>query len=219
MTLRQPLLPSLLALLVLVGTSTAHADPVRLTPVVLGELVDRSPIDGGNLELFIRAQNVALGPSAETRVFYEFSLAGVAMTPSASATFAAIRAEPFSECAALIPCPELGSVEIYGYAGDGAVTLADYDAGTLLGSVTPVPLQGQRLSLDISAFVRTLLSDGSRFAGIALRTGSQGGAGFRDAEVAEVGVVPEPSTLALIATGLVGYAGRHWRRQKLSRLR
>ena len=211
MTLSKLLLPSHLALLLLAGGSTAHADPVRLTSVVVGELVDRAPIDAGNLERFMGAQNVALGPSAETRVFYEFSLAGVAMTPAESVRFAAIRAEPFSECASLSPCPELGSVDIYGYAGDGAITLADYDAGTLLGRVAPVPLQGRRLSLDISLFVRTLLSDGRPFAGIALRTVSQGGAGFRHAEV---GVVPEPSTLALIVTGLVGYAGRHWRRRK-----
>ena len=171
-----------------IGRSAA-ADPIVTKPTASGEFVDRSPIDGAGLEFFVGSQNVALGPSAETRVFYEFSLAGVTVKRSEFATFSITRSEPFSECASLSPCPELSRMDVFGYVGDGVITLADYTAGTFLGSVTEVPLEGRSLKVDVTSFVSGLLSKGDGFAGIALRPGSQGGAGFREATF---GVVPDP---------------------------
>ena len=202
----------LAALVVLSMGRSAAADPIVIRPTVIGELVDRPPIDGAGLEFFLGAENVALGPSAETRVFYEFSLVGVRMKPGEFARFSVTRTEPFSECGSLSPCPELNRVDVYGYTGDGAITVDDYAAGTFLGSVTEVPLEGRSLKVDVTSFISGLLSEGNAFAGIALRPGSQGGAGFHEATL---NVVPEPSTLVLVATAALGCIGRRqWRRRQ-----
>jgi hypothetical protein len=204
----------LAALVVLSTVRSATAEPIVIRPTAIGELVDRSPIDGAGLELFLGAENVALGPSAETRVFYEFSLAGVTMKRSEFATFSVTRRQPFSECASLSPCPELNRIDVYGYTGDGAITVADYTGGTLLGSVTEVPLEGRSLKVDVTSFISGLLSEGNAFAGIALRPGSQGGAGFHEPTL---NVVPEPSTLVLVATAALGCIGRRQWRRRLER--
>lgn len=197
------------AVLVFSIPSTASADPIVLMPTAVGEIV----AEAAGLRLVPGAQNVALGPSAETRVFYEFALAGVTMTRGELARFSVARTQPFSECAALNPCPELQRIDIFGFSGNGEVTLADYAAGTLLGSVAAIPTEGHRFTFDVTSFMSGLLSQDQPFAGIALRPGSQGGAGFSDARLT---VVPEPSTLALAASAAVGLLGRQYRRRRHS---
>ena len=198
---------------VLFTARSATADSIVIRPAAIGELVDRRPIDGADLQLFPGAENLALGPSAETRIFYEFSLAGVTLKQREFATFSVTRGEPFSECSSLSPCPELKRIDVYGYTGDGAIHLPDYASGTFLGSVTEVPLEGGRLTVDVTTFIAGLLSGGHAFAGIALRPGSEGGAAFHDATL-NPDPVPEPSTFVLVATAALGcMRRRQWRRR------
>jgi hypothetical protein len=127
MTRKPGFIALLAALIVLSMGRSATADPIR--PTAFGEFVDFSPIDGAELQFFPGAESVALGPSGEARVVYEFSLAGLTLKQSGFATFSATRSQPFSECGSLSPCPELDRIDIFGYAGDGAITFTDYTAG------------------------------------------------------------------------------------------
>ena len=96
------------------------------------------------------------------------------------------------------------TVAIYGYGNaDGAITGDDYNAGTLLGTLTlPVNLgYGQDAFFDATDFVRNVPGE---FFGFNLRTDS-GGDTFSSLEYnygkpsrLVVTVVPEPSTCALL---------------------
>jgi hypothetical protein len=179
----------------LVASSRAYADPIVLRPISFTEIVDDAPVDG----LILRqaaAQNVALGPGAETRVLYEFALRPLRSTPLSPVLFSAVRGpDVFSECARLNPCPDLTRLNIYGFRGNGSITLADYDAGTLLGSVTAFPERGGTINLDVTTFISGLLSGDSDFAGVALRPGSFGALEFSSAQLS---ATPEPGSLTLL---------------------
>jgi hypothetical protein len=109
------------------------------------------------------------------------------------------------------------TVAIYGYGNaDGAITGDDYNAGTLLGTLTlPVNLgYGQDAFFDATDFVRNVPGE---FFGFNLRTDS-GGDTFSSLEYnygkpsrLVVTVVPEPSTYALLVmtgTGALWFARR-----------
>jgi len=186
----------------LLGVSAiVQADPVVLRPVSFLEIVDEAPIDGRFLRDAV-AQNVALGPSAETRVFYQFALPALRSALPTTWFFSVKRgSDVFSECASLSPCPDLTRVNIFGYAGTGSITLADYNAGSLLGSVTRIPERGGTISLDVTNFISGLLSANSDFGGVVLRPGSLGALEFTDAQIA---ATPEPGSLTLLT--LAGFA-------------
>jgi len=62
-------------------------------------------------------------------------------------------------------------VAIHGYPGDGLAALADFGAGTLLGTheVLPAGLQTEPFTLDVTAFVSHLLASGGTVAGFNVR--------------------------------------------------
>jgi len=195
----------------LVGASRAQGDPiVILKPIAFTELLDFAPIDGGSLEQ-AQAQNVALGPGAESRVFYQFPLPPLRPKPRSPVVFTATRdSGVFSECALLSPCPDLTRVDIYGFASNGLTTLADYDAGTFLAAVTSIPKRGQAIDVDVTAFISGLLGQ-TDFAGFVLRPGSAGALGFSGAQLS---ATPEPGSLSLLTIAAIGAIGRQWQSRR-----
>jgi hypothetical protein len=189
---------------VLLIVTTARGDPVILRPAASIEIVDPAPIDGLDVRLEI-SENVALGPGAETRVFYEFALPALrsSRTPVVFSVFR--RLDEFSECASLAPCPDLTRLNLFGYAGTGAITAADYNAGTLLASVSPLAGRGHTIRVDVTDFVGGLLATDAGFAGFVLRPGSIGALGVTEARLA---ATPEPGSLALLAVGSIGALAR-----------
>ena len=134
----------------------------------------------------------------------EFSLAGVT-GPIASSVLTlsgGIKSGP-------LPLPAQFSV--YGYAGDGAVTPDDFNAGAFLGNVlwdgSPT------LSINVTSFTQGLISSGTPWLGINLRMAAQTpGESFADFDsvtnrpVLTVVPVPEPSTALLLAPALLWLA-------------
>jgi hypothetical protein len=98
-----------------------------------GEGVDFAPIDGSDLDLVVASpQIVPLGPSAETRVFYQFAVPRLGLGGRPVMLSLTRGTDELSECASLAPCPALTRLDIFGFLGTGTVTLADYNAGSLL---------------------------------------------------------------------------------------
>ncbi len=180
---------------VLAAAITADADPVVLRPASFVEIVDPAPIDGLNLRGEI-AQNVALGPGAETRVFYEFELQGL-RSAHPPVVLHVHRTRPgFSSCADLSPCPDLTHFDIFGYAGNGAADLSDYNRGLFLARFDTLP--GHSFNLDVTGFVVGLRGANVDFAGFAVHPASRGAMELSDARLA---ATPEPGSLSLLTVG------------------
>jgi hypothetical protein len=118
---------------------------------------------------------------------------------------------------------------VYGYSGDGIVTLEDATAGTiLLGQLPPSNTGNGPRSLDVSSFVSSLLASGASFAGFVLRFPIEEAyiAPFNGGTInistnftqwtdlsstvkpqLAVTLVPEPQTWTLLAAGLLMLAG------------
>jgi hypothetical protein len=197
--------------ILLLASSRAHADQIVLRPISFAEIVDDAPIDGMVLRRET-AQNVALGPGAETRVFYQFPLTPVLSMSFSSVHFFATRGlDVFSDCARLVPCPDLTRVNIYGFRANESITVADYEAGTLLASLTAIPERGFPINLDVTRFISGLMSGDSDYAGIVLRPGSSGALEFSDAYLL-ASPTPEPGSLTLLT--IAGFAAIARKRRK-----
>ena len=192
----------------LLTASAVCADPIVLRPAASIEFVDFAPVDGLGLESFV-SENIALGPGAESRVFYEFALDPLRDAPRPVVFSVVRRLEEFSECALLAPCPDLTRLDVFGYEGTGAITAAAYNAGTRIASISALPGRGHTLQVDVTDFVSGLLAGNAGFAGFALRAGSIGALGTSDARLS---ATPEPASLTLLALGSVGAFGRMRRR-------
>lgn len=109
-------------------------------------------------------------------------------------------------------------MSIQGYSGSGTVTLDDFHqsnywnlggAGALTGSYLPA----KEIDLDVTAFVDSLLSSGSDFAGFRLHpsNGTPNGPTrlslFRPTPDTSAPSLPEPSSLLLGMFGVLGVVG------------
>ncbi|NUR55383.1 MAG: hypothetical protein HOQ29_13125 [Acidobacteria bacterium] len=196
-----------IAVVVVLAATSARADPIVLRPAASIEIVDPAPLDGAGLRLEV-SENVALGPGAETRVFYEFAIPALRATRSPIVFSVFRRLDEFSECASLVPCPDLTRLDLFGYAGAGAITAAAYNAGVLLASIAALPGRGHTIRVDVTGFVNGLLAEHGGFAGFALRPGSIGALGASEARLS---ATPEPGSRTLLAIGALGALARRGR--------
>jgi len=107
------------------------------------------------------------------------------------------------------------ALSLYGYRGDGTLTLADFAAGTHLIAGFHVP--GAGLDLDVTAFVNEAIVRGYEFIGLNLRQDSMTMAGivqYRPSHleiIDDTSSIPEPSPVWLM--GLSAVALRRLRRR------
>lgn len=117
-------------------------------------------------------------------------------------------------------------IAAHGYAGDGSISLSDFSHDGFVDGVALTPFGSYWVPFDATSFVESLLSGGQPFAGFNLRedpaTPSNPGIVFFGLALpggeprltidVESRVVPEPVTLSLFGTGLVGLAFARRRR-------
>lgn len=152
------------------------------------------------------------GHAGVNRSALEFSLAGIgAGSNIGSATFSVqSRGTAVSG----------GVFQFYGYSGDGAITTADATQTFNLISSTPT-LGGQPLyTVDVTAFIQSLVNSNATYAGILIKLAVEGGFTGNDLVSREFGSandaprlvvnftegqrVPEPASLALLGIALAG---------------
>ena len=115
-----------------------------------------------------------------------------------------------------------GSLGIFGYVGNGAADVSDFEAGVFLSSVDvssfpPLSSVNTYISFDVTPFVKQRVSNGDSFASFGIRALNRGAASLSDTtsprliietEVAEP--VPEPTTIlgSITAIGVAGLLKR-----------
>jgi hypothetical protein len=121
------------------------------------------------------------------------------------------------------------SSELLGYYGNGVVTQSDMIAGNVIQEFFPE--EESFIELDVTQFISELINDSSSYAGFTFRIKNDFQQGifanvFFAGELSSgsnmnpqwtpkliITTVPEPSTLAIFALGIIGLASRRFNKQ------
>jgi hypothetical protein len=144
--------------------SSARADLLSLSFATIATAVDTGQQDGifdlfalSNLGSLINSGFTSFSTAAE---FHLSSVPAGAILNSATLT-SLISNIPFENCPAF--CVDR-SIEVLGYAGDGAIQLADFGNGGVVGS-SVIGVGNINPAHDVTSFINGLRSSGTAFAG------------------------------------------------------
>jgi len=178
------------AVLALVLPALAVAAPASadrdLDPAIRGIAVDGNPRNGVPESTAVDFFGVMFRSAREDRAFAEFDITSQQI-PVISATFNSGVMDWDSTGSA--------SMELWGYVGDNAITLADWSSGDELIESFQNGLD-QPFSIDVTDYVNDRVAAGDPIVGFALRqTSSQLGRKYWAPQT--LSIVPEPSATAL----------------------
>lgn len=185
----------------------ASASVVDATLTAAATAVDLGPQDG----VFDAFTPLNFG-SVNNNGFTSFRTA-VEFDLSAVPTGAVVNAATLTTFANVNDGPR--EIALYGYAGDGSISLADFSLGSLVASATVNPVAGlQTVIFDATAFLDTLVAGNATFAGFNLREDpansvNLGVMGFMELPARlsigfTVGAVPAPPAIWLFTSGALG---------------
>ena len=210
------------AAVALVAVSPASAASIPLTAVVSDRGIDTLPRDGVFNMVFLNptVTQITTPPlgdvSSEERTAVEFDLSAIA----AGSTITSVMLQLNPQAGGMNLGLSAGEVgEVHGYAGDGAITVADMIAFGQVGTIAgPTPNGAVTIGLSV-AWLQALIDASSSHAGLmfkgvdgptAVTFGFAAAGGSIPAasrptlliETLDATPVPEPATLWLIGAGL-----------------
>ncbi|HOX39304.1 MAG TPA: PEP-CTERM sorting domain-containing protein [Candidatus Brocadiia bacterium] len=152
-------------------------------------------------DMLVRLQTIF---DFEQRPLMEFPLSAI----PAGSTINSVGLLLYGQSATALLC------QLYGYAGDGVLTLGDEQASDLLASFSPMTGPNPPITVPPS-FIQGLINNGDPYAGFVIRAimpdpvnfwFSETSDGFSPTLVVDYTPVPEPGSIALIGLGAVGLA-------------
>jgi hypothetical protein len=223
------------------GTSLeAKAASFTFLPATIFEVMDEGRYDNSNFDglgdVVFPASDfsiiaVARGTLGEVRSFTEFNIGSFSLAPNTVISRAVLQTKIFTFSLTSdhgIETPtNPGSLDVFGYIGNGTAEASDFETGVFLNSVdVSSSSAGDLLNFDVTRFVNQRVRNGNAFAGFGIRTLNFGGLFLENnssqgipprlivetADVAEP--VPEPTTIfgSALALGVGGWL----KRKKLS---
>jgi hypothetical protein len=145
-----------------------------IDPPVDFEVLDFQPFDGvGDSGPWSAFNTVGLGTEGDDRELAEFDISGIVVPDGEEVVEATYEVQITSILVSGLGV-ESGNtpdqLSVYGYAGDGVDSMADFQAGEYLSSAdTSNPFVGQIVRFDVTSFLSEMLGRKEPFAGLAIR--------------------------------------------------
>ncbi len=215
------------------GVRDAAADMIAITASISDRGADAFPWDGIMASVFgnpsvvqITTPTIVTLVGTEERTAVEFSLGAIPAGSTIDAVTLQLSPVGMGVNIGLVAG---ASSEIHGYAGDGAIQVADLNDSLLVGSLAGPVANGTVLVVLSTSWLQSLVDSSAPFGGLMFK-GVPGAvavtynfdSAFGGVPVAERptlnveyhggAVVPEPSTVVLLTTGLALAARRRGRR-------
>jgi PEP-CTERM motif len=192
-----------------VAPNPVRANPPTLQPTAITGLRNGTPSDPSKA-ILLAFQSVTIG---EDRTIAHFGIQGLSQVAQATMTIPIIDIDPG---------PPLGTFDVYYFYGDGIVSTDEWNAGTLLQSFNNLDVVEPTLRVDLTVDVTSVLNAGIQQNEPFLSFNFRAGSGTDRYHLGDLGrvpntsialtTVPEPSTLTLLALGVVGLAVMRRRR-------
>lgn len=189
---------------ILFFSSAMKLDAATLMP---SDITGLRSFDGGKNVLLL--EFAAVNPFTEDRTVAHFNISRTSrLLPSATLNI------PIDNFDPEIPN---GIFELYSFAGDGLVSIDEWDSGTPFYTFTSVSGEIQTLSIDISMLLKTAVDKEDHYLSFSFRAGNANryflseAVGLTDPSIS---LIPLPSTIYLMGSGLLALAGiSRWRRE------
>ena len=187
--------------------NVSNATIIEIDPVFDGRIRD---INGTPLLLDSDPLlEVFEGGGFETRTIMEFSLSGISGLISG--------AELWLPTATSIVGGT--NISVFGYSGNGVLELADAFSGDFVGSFLPTTIGSHSINIDTS-ILQNVINGGASHFGLMLSVTSGGQAIWnhpQNSTIAKLKIstnsIPEPTTLAIFALGMIGLVSRRFKKQ------
>lgn len=184
---------------------------IGLSPSSFALIIDVTPTFDGRIRDINGDQ---FGPLFDTTNFIEMFENNIETRSVAEFATAGLLGSTVTEASFSLPPMDrtnAGTVELFAFAGNGTLELADAFAGDFVGSFAPSIVNDNVANLDVSV-LQALLDSAATHIGIMLLTPDKANALIRGSDISRLQLdivaaqVPTPGALVLLGSSLLGLA-------------
>lgn len=194
---------------------------IGLSPSSFALIIDVNPTFDGRVRDINGEQ---FGPLLDTTNFIEMFQGNIETRSVAEFATTGLLGSTINAASFSLPAMDrtnAGTVELFAFAGNGTLELADVFAGDFVGSFAPSIVNDNVASLDVGV-LQALLDSAATHIGIMLLTPDSANAVIRGSDISRLQLdivaaqVPTPGALVLVGSSLLGLAALRRRRSGLA---